>query len=238
MSRWELINDKLWLLIVGLYIKDRPSPEASHGKPHGMYPRNTILKKYQRVRLHNCQIFAFTLIPYPVCLQHSEAPFGKPKPPPTQTPREMVSWASPSAQPSAQPSNPMTIQCSCLDFLSDTIPLSLCCLNANRAATRYLCDGFSKVFRAPFLSSCVPMDCNNLKSAWDMPTDVTQKVSKECTVGRVDGPFSSLPIPILVFHGLLHGLHGLQDIWHFLSGLSRIAFIDHMLCITRTDSTL
>ena len=53
----------------------------------------------------------------------------------------------------------------------------------------YLIQGFVHGFPKRYLGSLIAMRSQNLKSAKDNPTSVTEKLSTELTAGRIVGPF-------------------------------------------------
>ena len=75
--------------------------------------------------------------------------------------------------------------------------LRLLHLYPDKMAAAYLSAGFSEGFRIPYTGDRVATNCGNLKSARLMPEVVAEKIAKECTAGRVAGPFSWPPLPNL-----------------------------------------
>lgn len=63
----------------------------------------------------------------------------------------------------------------------------------DRAAAELLRSGFSEGFFIPYVLSRVPMFADNLKSARENPEVLRDKVGKEVALGRMFGPFTSLP---------------------------------------------
>ena len=65
----------------------------------------------------------------------------------------------------------------------------------------YLIQGFVHSFSIRYLGSLIAMQSQNLKSAKDNPTSVTEKLSKELTAGRIDvppfDPFRLSPLGII-----------------------------------------
>ena len=64
--------------------------------------------------------------------------------------------------------------------------------------TQFLISGFSLGFRIPFEGRPPVNKIYNLPSAYKHPEVVTQKLSQESRLGRIAGPYSTLPIPNLV----------------------------------------
>ena len=63
----------------------------------------------------------------------------------------------------------------------------------NNSISDYLIFGFVHGFSIRYLGSLIAMRSQNLKSAKDNPTSVTEKLSKELTAGRIVGPFDVPP---------------------------------------------
>ena len=63
----------------------------------------------------------------------------------------------------------------------------------NNSISDYLIQGFVHGFSIRYLGSLIAMRSQNLKSAKDNPTSVTEKLSKELTAGRIVGPFDVPP---------------------------------------------
>lgn len=67
----------------------------------------------------------------------------------------------------------------------------------DRVSAEILISGFSEGFFIPFILSRFPLFSKNLKSAMLNPLVLREKVDKEVALGRMMGPFSSLPFPNL-----------------------------------------
>lgn len=67
----------------------------------------------------------------------------------------------------------------------------------DKGAAEQLRSGFSVGFFIPFILSRDPVFSANLKSARDNPQVLRDKVFKEVSLGRIMGPFTSLPFPNL-----------------------------------------
>lgn len=67
----------------------------------------------------------------------------------------------------------------------------------NQQDRSYLLEGFRLGFRIPFQGSRTPYMAPNLKSVQGMEHIVREKIAKECTEGRVLGPFPSPPVSSL-----------------------------------------
>lgn len=76
--------------------------------------------------------------------------------------------------------------------------------NYDKQETEYLIDGFLNGFSAGCLKSDSAVDCENLKSALEMPEIVSDKICKELKAGRLAGPF--LTKPCTNFHASPIGL--------------------------------
>ena len=63
----------------------------------------------------------------------------------------------------------------------------------NNSISDYLIQGFVHGFSVRYLGSLIAMRSQNLKSAKDNPTSVTEKLSKELTAGRIVGPLDVPP---------------------------------------------
>lgn len=63
----------------------------------------------------------------------------------------------------------------------------------DREAAALLRSGFSEGFFIPYILSRFPVFSKNLKSARELPEVLRDKVSKEVSLGRMDGPFVSPP---------------------------------------------
>ena len=63
----------------------------------------------------------------------------------------------------------------------------------NNSISDYLIQGFVHGFSIRYLGSLIAMRSQNLKSAKDNPTSVTEKLSKELTAGGIVGPFDVPP---------------------------------------------
>lgn len=67
----------------------------------------------------------------------------------------------------------------------------------DESINEYLIDGFKSGFSLQYQGQRQYQQSPNLKSALDNPCLVQEKISKEIDLGRIKGPFSSLPLPNL-----------------------------------------
>ena len=58
-------------------------------------------------------------------------------------------------------------------------------------------DGFTNGFSLHYTGPRVSVDCKNLKSAFELPALIQDKINSEILAGRVAGPFYTPPIPAL-----------------------------------------
>jgi hypothetical protein len=90
----------------------------------------------------------------------------------------------------------------------------------NKVIANQLLQGFSKGFKLHYCGPRLPIQCNNLKSAEEHPMELKVQILKEIGMGRIEGPYSDIPISNLRISPIGLVPKGNDSGWRLITHLS------------------